>query len=81
MLTIQQYNDYKKKLLEVSEEMIRLEARATQLKEQLMTQYGLTVEQAEEELNRLQGMLPEMEATFETKFKEFMEKWKAFQQT
>lgn len=78
MLTVEQYEAYKNKLQQASTELVRLEAKETQLREQLLTTYNLTPEQAQEEITKLEETIPQMEAQFTKDYQEFMEKWNTY---
>lgn len=78
MLTVEQYEAYKTKLQEASTELVRLEAKEAQLREQLLTTYNLTPEQAKEELVKLEETIPQMESQFTADYQEFMEKWNTY---
>jgi len=74
-LTVEQYEDYKKKFAVIQKEITTLEAKQTQIEEHLKQTYGMTPEQAKEELARLEVELPKMEAEFEEHYKEFIAKY------
>ena len=75
MLTIEEFERYKKKLVDANKELAALEARRVQMIEHLRLSYGLTLEEARAEVARLAVEVPKMEAEFEQKYKEFNEKW------
>jgi predicted nuclease with TOPRIM domain len=74
-LTVEQYEGYKSKLAGVQKEITTLEAKQAQIEEHLKLTYGMTPEQAKEELARLEVELPKMEADFEKHYEEFMTKY------
>lgn len=80
MLTIAEYEQYKKKLADANKELAVLEARRTQLLEHLRLTYNLTLDGAKQEVARLAVEVPKMEEEFERKYKEFNEKWNATMQ-
>ena len=77
MLTAEEYEKYKKKLADANKELATLEARRTQLQEYVRLTFGLTLDEARTEVARLKEELPRKEAEFETKYKEFNEKWES----
>lgn len=79
MLTAQEYEQFKKKLQDANRELLTLEAKQAQVIEQLRNTYGLTPEEAQAEVNRLREEIPKLEAEFNAKYQEFMEKWQAIQ--
>jgi chromosome segregation ATPase len=76
-MTVEEYEGYKKKLAEAQKEITTLEAKESQLAELLMSAYGLTPDDAKQELARLEKELPQMEAQFEAAYQEFCMKYQA----
>ncbi len=75
MLTVAEYEQYKKRLADVNKQLTTLEAKQAQLVEHLRLTYGLTPDEAQQEVNRLEKEIPVKEAEFEAKYKEFNQKW------
>ena len=80
MLTIEEYEKYKKKLDAANRELAVLEAQREQIAVQLKQTYGLTLDEAKAEVARLAAEVPKLEAEFEQKYKEFNEKWDSVMQ-
>lgn len=74
MLTVEEYEAYKKKLNDLEVKISVFEEKQKQLKERLKNEFGLTVEEAEAKVQELQKILPEKEAEWERQFEEFKEK-------
>jgi len=74
-LSVEQYEKYKKQLAEIQKEITTLEAKESQLVEHLHATYGLTPEEAEKEVIRLEKELPCMEEAFEDAYREFRERY------
>lgn len=79
MLTVEEYEAYKRKMKDLEVKISVLEEKQKQLKERLQNEFGLTVEQAEERIKELQRILPEKEAEWEKKFAEFRDRCAALQ--
>lgn len=79
MLTVEEYEEYQKKLKDLEVKISVLEEQQKQLIERLRTEYGMTVEEAEEKIKELQRILPEKERQWEQQFTEFKEKCDALQ--
>lgn len=79
MLTVEEYEQYQKKLKDIEVKISVLEEKQKQLAERLRTEYGLTVEEAEMRIAELQRILPEKEAEWERQFREFQEKCSALE--
>lgn len=75
MLTPQEYENFKKKLSEAEKRLVSIEARKSQIIEQLKDQYQMTPDEAQTEVQRLDQLLPQKEAEFEKMFSEFQTKW------
>ena len=75
MLTPQEYESFKKKLSEAEKRLVSIEARKSQIIEQLKDQYQMTPDEAQTEVQRLDQLLPQKEAEFEKMFSEFRAKW------
>ena len=75
MLTPQEYESFKRKLSEAEKKLVSIEARKTQIVEQLKSQYDMTPDEAMNEVKRLADLLPQKEAEFEKMFGEFQNKW------
>ena len=74
-LTIEQYEQYKKKLADMEKDAIMQEAKQVQLTEHLKAVYDYTPEEAALEVARLEVELPKLEAEAEAAVKDFMEKF------
>ena len=75
MLTPQEYENFKKKLSEAEKKLVSIEARKSQIIEQLKDQYQMTPDEAQTEVQRLDQLLPQKEEEFEKMFNEFQKKW------
>lgn len=79
MLTVEEYEAYKKKLNDLEVKISVFEEKQKQLKERLKNEFGLTVEEAEAKVQELQKILPEKEAEWERQFEEFKNRCAALQ--
>ena len=75
MLTSQEYESFKKRLKEAEKKLVSIEARKTQIIEQLKEQYQMTPEEAKDEMRRLSELLPQKEAEFAQLYNDFMATW------
>ena len=75
MLTVVQYEEYKNKLAALQKEIVTLEAKQAQLEEHLKITYNYTIDEAKQELLRLETELPKMEAEFEQQYNDLMAKY------
>ena len=80
MLTVEEYEAYKKKMKDLEVKISVLEEKQKQLRERLANEFGLTVEEAEEKIKELQRILPEKEAEWERRFEEFKAKCATLEQ-
>jgi len=74
-LSAKDYENYKNQLASVQKEITTLEAKQEQSVDHLKKTFGLTPEEAKEELLRLETELPELERHFETQYQEFLNRW------
>lgn len=74
MLTVEEYESYKKKMKDIEVKISVLEEKRKQLIERLQTEFNLTVEEAEAKVKELQRILPEKEKEWEKQFEEFKAK-------